>query len=175
METISDIIEEMRSRADAAFPADVDTMNLLEPLADRLEAAWKRECEKIAAETRQRSAADSGCPNVLRDTDIIAQSASIGNAAATREALLKAWVMLNVCDWPDGVNMYGVADILREIDAALALPPRQCDVGTADAQSERFKHEMCDNLPSCKPWDECCLRCFAKWAQMPYAEEGGQS
>lgn len=43
METISDIIEEMRSRADAAFPADVDTMNLLEPLADRLEAAWERE------------------------------------------------------------------------------------------------------------------------------------
>ena len=58
--------------------------------------------------------------------------------------------------------------IRRSGNAALALPRRNCDVGTAEEQKERFKSAMCDMLPKCRPWDECCLTCLAKWEQMPY-------
>lgn len=42
-ETIDAIIEEMRGRADAAFPYDAETMSILDHLADRLDGALKRE------------------------------------------------------------------------------------------------------------------------------------
>ena len=66
---------------------------------------------------------------------------------------------------------------LREAcDAALAAPPRNCDVGTAEEQSRRFC-AFC--RPRTEPCDGCaCLeasrrgRCEFAWAQMPYAEEG---
>lgn len=64
--------------------------------------------------------------------------------------------------------------------AALAEPPRQCDVGTAEEQVNRFNHQCfryhtgrcsphCSTIPA-KSESECVL----KWAQMPYEpEEGG--
>jgi len=64
-----------------------------------------------------------------------------------------------------------VNSALEEADAALALPLRQCDVGTAEEQIERHKLWCVSSKPSC-----CkeCEKCFAKWSQMPYAaKEGG--
>ena len=63
--------------------------------------------------------------------------------------------------------------IIDECRAALSAPLRNCDVGTADEQYER--HEA-----YCKKQDMNCLNddilncrtCFAKWAQMPYENEG---
>ena len=70
-----------------------------------------------------------------------------------------------------------------KLDAALALPLRNCDVGTSEEQKYRFK-EYCDRhfdtgRYGCK---ECPVRdyikgwgipyCQLKWAQMP-CEEGG--
>ena len=54
--------------------------------------------------------------------------------------------------------------------------PRNCDVGTADEQVERFIDYCCDKCDGskCKHGlnieDE--IKCVIKWAQMPY-EEGG--
>ena len=60
---------------------------------------------------------------------------------------------------------------------ALIAPPRNCDVGTADEQSERFD-KFCDeqcmkSCKSCPVYKEMTtdIECFAKWAQMPYEEE----
>ena len=65
---------------------------------------------------------------------------------------------------------------------ALIAPPRNCDMGTAEEQAERYnafcrKHFTPDKLGgNCR---ECPLRnrrgwsCQLAWAQMPYAEEGG--
>ena len=62
------------------------------------------------------------------------------------------------------------------IDAALAAPARNCDIGTAEEQEMRFIW-FCGGKQSCK---HCPLilmrnarsRCEFAWAQMPY-EEGG--
>lgn len=92
-----------------------------------------------------------------------------GNVAKLREALQQAKVAILAARKKMGVDN---PIILEIIDAALAAPPRNCEVGTAEEQAERFKFAKCDKLPKCRPWGECCLTCFAKWAQMPY-EEGG--
>ena len=63
----------------------------------------------------------------------------------------------------------------REREAALSDPPRNCDVGTAEKQAERFD-EYCDS-ESCKR-NRCksrakalyIERCAIAWAQMPYEE-----
>ena len=68
--------------------------------------------------------------------------------------------------------------ILEVVNAALAVPARNCDVGTADEQVERFHHQCfewhtgrcsphCRTLPA-KTRQECAL----KWAQMPYEGKG---
>jgi len=66
------------------------------------------------------------------------------------------------------------------ISRDLAIPLRNCDVGTAEEQAERFHHQCfeyqtgrcsphCGTLPA-----ETRQKCALKWAQMPYeAEEGG--
>ena len=64
----------------------------------------------------------------------------------------------------------------------ISMPQRNCDMGTAEEQAERYnafcrKHFTPDKLGgNCR---ECPLRnrrgwsCQLAWAQMPYAEEGG--
>ena len=69
-------------------------------------------------------------------------------------------------------------ETLAKIDAALAMPRRQCDVGTAEEQAERYAAH-CDKFPLCTGGCPCCgkilhNKCEFAWAQMPY-EEGGAS
>jgi hypothetical protein len=91
-----------------------------------------------------------------------------GNAAAMREALVSVRAL--IADEPDGTPM--IDAMKATVEAALAAPPRNCDVGTTDEQVRRFKNEICFRLPNCRPWEHC-LRCFAIWAQTPYkAKEG---
>lgn len=70
-------------------------------------------------------------------------------------------------------------DEIREIaEKALAAPPRNCDVGTADEQFNRHD-KYCNLQPTCRKYlrenvPSTCIWCFAKWAQQPYkaAQEG---
>lgn len=62
-------------------------------------------------------------------------------------------------------------------DAALAKPPRNCDVGTAEEQARRYE-ELCDSHTcgsicsgSCCPLYDYDCSPFA-WAQMPYEARG---
>lgn len=117
-------------------------------LADRLEAAGKRE------------------------------KAQHGNAAALREAVIKALTLIHVCDWPPGVSLDGVAEVVREIDSALDKPPRQCDVGTPNEQ--KFRHsEYCKKSSMGKGCSQCPLKdtldCRFAWEQMPYKAEKGEA
>ena len=104
-----------------------------------------------------------------------AESASIGSEPA-----------------PENVELMRPAEIKKVLDSyvigqekakrALSAPARQCDVGTAEEQAQRF-HDFCVGNSSgingmCKPtcpcidcFDKC--QCLSKWAQMPYEEEGG--
>lgn len=60
---------------------------------------------------------------------------------------------------------------LNDLVENVSLVPRNCDVGTAKEQMQRFlqfckPHKNCENCP-CEEADECKLT----WAQMPYESE----
>ena len=107
-------------------------------------------------------------------------SEHVSNAAAMREALEKVrfylpyflqYMRLNREDEKAG-GYY--ESILEVVSAALSEPPRNCDVGTAAEQHERF-YNFCDKVEECK---ECPLwrgggltsKCSVYWGQMPYEE-----
>jgi hypothetical protein len=73
--------------------------------------------------------------------------------------------------------LFAVADTIRtKARAALAEPPRNCDVGTAEEQQARHcawcrKHGIDgDNKVNCAHPDTSCDLCALRWAQMPYEE-----
>ena len=95
------------------------------------------------------------------------------NAAAMREALEAAIPIMRACLF-DYYNTTGVNKVVGEMKAALSAPPRNCDVGTAEEQSDRFeafclRHKNCSSCP-CKYTEK--TSCSINWALMPY-EEGG--
>ena len=90
-----------------------------------------------------------------------------------REALKKILDLTNSLDEDCAVDPVEIRDIAR---AALAEPVRNCEVGTATEQSERY-NKFCHVHRS---YERCCGGCPLNgepccelaWAQMPY-EEGG--
>lgn len=104
-----------------------------------------------------------------------------GNVAAMRAALLNARtrfasLALTESEWRTCAESH-----VREIDAALAAPARNCDVWSSDEQAERFdaeckRHEHCTSCPVHAMWGVFRAgqpkSCKFIWAQMPY-EEGG--
>ena len=64
----------------------------------------------------------------------------------------------------------------KRIESAHAAPARQCDVGTAEEQLQRWC-KFCDTQNACEdcPCNKGCgisADCFARWAQTPYEAEG---
>lgn len=99
------------------------------------------------------------------------------NMKAMREALIRARnAMVAVVESVGGEEN---KEVLKAIDAALAKPPRQCDVGSVKEQKERFK-EFCKkgklgriDLGAYCAYDCPCRNsydCKLEWAQMPYRE-----
>lgn len=73
-----------------------------------------------------------------------------------------------------------IAKILLASEAALALPLRNCDIGTAEEQLDRYgvycqnRCTFCDNRHYCNICGERYrMKCMMEWAQMPYEAEGG--
>lgn len=111
------------------------------------------------------------------------KSSAVGDVAKLREALAYLFTLIDmrklVLDCDETEEIYAVQVMLDECRAALAAPPRNCDVGTADEQFERFGQfcnrydDDCTGCP-CDTADSSWnfTNCFARWAQMPY-EEGG--
>ena len=102
------------------------------------------------------------------------KSSAVGNAAAMREALVNASMVL--AKWRLDAPVSAWNEYCEAIDrcrAAIAKPPRNCDVGTAEEQYSRMFREcyewMCRD---CKLRDKDFRKCAISWAQKPY-EEGG--
>jgi hypothetical protein len=111
-------------------------------------------------------------------------------SSKTREALEEVESILST--WIDHlppVIQEKAQEALNKAEAALAEPLRNCDVGTAEEQGERFILFCCRNSfrgvcnDSCKfanvnrrlGWQKIGqVRCFPFWAQMPYKKEGEQ-
>ena len=110
------------------------------------------------------------------------KSSAVGNAAAMREALesVRNWCINRLVNSSHQVTIEG---LLSVVNTALSKPPRNCDVGTAEEQAERFYafcgyHRfqsgikgMCSSLCPCIRCRDMC-NCITTWSQMPY-EEGG--
>ena len=108
-----------------------------------------------------------------------------GNAAKLREALegcrdylydrlRDAFYDAQVASQSDNPRIEGLEmeqQLHREVEAALAAPPRNCDVGTAEEQNARMSdwchRTHCGDCPS--------KLCALSWANAPYeaAQEGG--
>lgn len=93
-----------------------------------------------------------------------------GNAKVLREAVVLA---LSLLDLKEGVPYKTVSQ--KDIDfmkAALAAPPRQCDVGTAEEQYSRMFRECYEwTCADCKSSDKDFRKCALSWAQKPYVEK----
>ena len=66
-----------------------------------------------------------------------------------------------------------IPSILGRIDGILEAPKRNCDVGTAKEQMERFRAfcvTMHDNIHHCKqcPLDGASATCEFEWSLLPY-------
>ena len=99
------------------------------------------------------------------------KSSVVGNSAKMREALEKVRRVLHCAIVADILKGDDVNSAFNEVTAALSAPPRNCDVGTAEEQDERFDR-WCDrkNIKDC--WGIGCRKCLIAWAQMPYKEGG---
>lgn len=121
------------------------------------------------------------------------EKAMEGDQHKMREALVKVLRLANVTadgenwDWNNAI----AENVVKVVKEALAAPPRNCDVGTAEEQWKRFD-EFCIDWEESGPYGGCsdgcpCMAikskesdgcfgqsgCFSIWAQMPYeAEEG---
>lgn len=123
----------------------------------------------------------------LREAATAEKSSAGGNGATMREAL-ESMIEFDASEeaaMADGLTdaeriaEYAdhIVECQKKAKAALAAPPRNCDVGTADEQNRRFElfciehrtyENGCGDCP-CKGVASCELA----WAQMPY-EEGGE-
>ena len=119
------------------------------------------------------------------------------NNRAMREALLKIYreirsycfdygegeshksLVDRIVDDPPDYTSYrdSILEIDRIVESALAEPPRNCDVGSAEEQAARMRL-FCETNGTDKfgkPRCEDCRflwtnRCALEWAQMPYKE-----
>ncbi len=178
VETLGEVLADMRREA-AKWHPETMMHNWLVSYADRIEAAWKRERAEIEADalsvggvveaSRKREMSKIASKNG-------ADFGQLGDAAALREVVTAlAAVILPPRDKAgDGGWLAWVRAMQGKARAALAKPPRNCDVGTAEERAQRLNEwcsgRHCVNCQFKGGWpDECKLR----WAQMPYEEEGG--
>lgn len=69
--------------------------------------------------------------------------------------------------------------ILKTCEKALAAPPRNCDVGTAEEQYKRFSkfcaNHRCDlSCPACPAGTFYHTECVTKWERMPFESEAAK-
>lgn len=99
-----------------------------------------------------------------------------------REALQEAKTLLEeihsaYSDRQGDISMYPLRKVIGIVDKALAEPPRNCDVGTAEEQSKRFKKYCALNkdfewgCEKCPIFPYKIIKCEFIWAQIPYESE----
>lgn len=107
----------------------------------------------------------------------------VNNIASIREALEKiSEQFFEGCDGKHYAQLNESA--YQRIQAALSAPPRNCDIGTADEQAQRYdklcEGTECVKCPVHALWHhyfEICkngrVSCGLMWAQMPYEATKG--
>jgi hypothetical protein len=104
----------------------------------------------------------------LADRIHAARKREFGNMAAMRDALMNivAYAQSAECHTEDSHVLGYLNQVRAWVNAAIAKQPRNCDVGTAEEQEERYK-------ATGEVYHTLTLTNALAWAQMPYdAEEG---
>lgn len=161
-ETIADIVAEMRGLVKPGETLN-HTYELLSGLADRLEAAVKRECIEVA--TR---AATQG----VNLTNEKYANTPIGNTVAMREAVewAKKKALYISRNYRTPLSLTGnIVELLAYLNAALAAPPRNCDRFGGDIDQLR---EACARERGMNP-EEDFPEVFAEWLLAPSTEKEG--
>ena len=157
--TSIDIVAEMRRGMDKSWH-EIDR-EWARDLPDRLEAALKREKASIEAD----ALAVGGMVEAARHNP--------GNTAAMREALEHIKKLAREFS----VGNYYISEfpkmLLDVIRPALVAPPRNCDVGTIEEQTNRFRDYCCGKCDGskCKHaiyMEDTIYKCAIEWTQMPY-------
>jgi len=163
-ETIADIAAEIREAVECSSDGVIAIKGRY--LADRIEAAWKRE----------KGLAQAHC-NLLAKALEHHKNKPTGNSAAMREALVEISKIADGWEFR-GTTKAGALDRIYELaKAALSEPARNCDIGSPEEQTERFSdfchgHDDCEDCPVslCFSGD---YYCSLAWAQLSYeAKEG---
>lgn len=175
-ETSVDIIAEIRDLAanrDWHNHTNQSNRERVSDIADRLEAAHRRE----KATTENSSAVGDAVK--LREALIQARAAICKKAKYQCQSL--SWENSNIqancgdilCSWR------GLCEAKTSINAALAAPPRNCDIGTAEEQEERYRnfcrrYQKCAECPCASCRGQLNSNCEFVWAQMPYESEAAK-
>lgn len=155
-ETIEDILAELRERGECRECSPV-----VYDYADRIEVAHKREVQ---------NALDAG-----GFVEASRKNKQVGDAAKLREFARLVSHMNDDGYWN---GLASICALVGKAKAALAAPPRNCDIGTPEEQAQRFLRFCLGHQP--KEGDCTCacpafvgkdVDCHFSWAQMPYESE----
>lgn len=165
-ETVSDIVAEMRERADAMQTHGTThgvRLAVLE-FARRIEAAWKREREEVEADALEVG----GIVEAARTAE---KSSAVGNAAAMREALVTILAEVERFYTNDWIPYYAWETCDGLVKRALSAPARNCDFydNKTDAET-RFVEETGENDMAQHYW-----KMFAIWLLAPAADRQGEN
>ena len=160
--TIKEIVEYLR-KCPTNTIADCLVKLVADNLADKLEDALRIEESKHREEVKSLQATIKKLNDALTE-----QNGKLGNVAAMREALLRCNAIAQL---PECRNLQAIKDMRGIIRAALSAPPRNCDVGTAEEQTQRHIDHC--RVHVCKECKYRWLRgsCSLAWAQAPYEKE----
>lgn len=104
----------------------------------------------------------------------------VSNWAAIRNALIELCTYAAACIDVGAFDRAHMNELVVKGRTTLAAPPRNCDVGTAEEQAERFeKHCQSflnrEGIKACVGCPCCGVvmygKCELAWAQMPYESE----
>ena len=148
-ETVADIVAEMMNESHAGDASCLEWVgSKIRGYADRIEAAAK--CEREAGAEAEQICGEIG--ELIGREATREKSSQVGNAAKMREALEETQSVIEKCmeilnRIPDGVEYDGLIDEVADelcdlrdshVKPALSAPPRNCDVGTADEQTNSY-------------------------------------
>lgn len=175
-DTLADIVEEIR-----AYGAQPPPRLMWLEIADRIEAAWERERTEIEANAARHRRNRRGFAAPLARLEPTKRRERMNSYEQMRETLVvvrDAIITIDAHkDDKEFVNTW-LALTAKEVNKAIALPRRQCDVGTPNEQSARYDEYCYQN----RTIEHCCANCPVvssancelAWAQTPYeVEEGG--
>ena len=168
-ETIADIVSEMRNEGHTGDNSCLEWVGAkMQRYADRIEAAANHHFREA---TKMIPHGEAAAEKIETTAPTAEKSSAVGDVAAMREALMEASIALSSATHHH-LTEDDAKECLAVIESALSKPPRNCDVGTADAQVSRYNEfcmqRACSECPFYAAGD--LLACGVRWAQMPYEE-----